>query len=133
MANSISDAGRLFVVAPHGVGELLVARLSGHPGLNPVGSTPSMATALEEIPMAAPRLAILSMELPDGDGISLCAELRRRVPHVRSIIHAASADPDLRREAAAAGAWSTVLKRLDLHQLVTTLISVSTAPEPRHV
>ena len=59
-----------------GVRELLEAQ----PDIHVVGEAGTAASALARIPALQPDVAILDVRLPDGDGVTVCREIRSRLP-----------------------------------------------------
>jgi DNA-binding NarL/FixJ family response regulator len=72
----------------------LAALIASDAGLSVVGTARSCAAA-RELPLeVVPDVAVLDLQLPDGDGIALGAELKQRWPGLRVLIltmHAAEA------------------------------------------
>lgn len=68
----------------------LTALVQSDPGLELVGAARSVAEA--RAVSAEPAVALLDLNLPDGDGISLGAELKRRWPALRVVVFTMHAD-----------------------------------------
>jgi DNA-binding NarL/FixJ family response regulator len=68
----------------------LTALVESDPGLSLVGSARSVADAATLA--AEPDIALLDLHLPDGDGITLGAMLKRRWPGVRVVVFTMHAD-----------------------------------------
>jgi len=47
-----------------------------------VGEASTVAEALERIPVAQPRVALLDVRLPDGSGVEVCREIRSINPEI---------------------------------------------------
>ena len=54
--------------------------LETDPGITVVGEAKNAAEALARVPALRPDVAVLDVRLPDGDGVSVCRELRSRMP-----------------------------------------------------
>jgi two-component system response regulator DevR len=57
--------------------------LESEPDIEVVGEAGTAASALARIPALRPDVAVLDVKLPDGDGVSVCREIRSRMPEVR--------------------------------------------------
>ena len=86
MVSAMSDVGPgdktigVFLLDDHeivrlGVRELLEAQ----PDIHVVGEAGTAASALARIPALQPDVAILDVRLPDGDGVTVCREIRSRL------------------------------------------------------
>jgi putative two-component system response regulator len=108
------SAAILVVGADPGLGAVL-EQVLGQAGIGPVESvTPDRV--LEAIAASMPRLVVLDLELPDGDGVDLLATLAPWVaadPPLPVIAVAPAAAADSRRRARAAGARDFLAKPLD--------------------
>ena len=72
----------------------LAALIASDPGLSVVGTARSCAAARDLPADVVPDVGVLDLQLPDGDGIALGAELKQRWPGLRVLIltmHAAEA------------------------------------------
>jgi putative two-component system response regulator len=104
----------LVVAADPGLGAVL-EQVLGQAGIGVV-ETAQPAGALAAIAAARPRLVVLDLELPDGDGVDLLATLAPWVeadPPLPVIAVAAAGAADARRRARAAGARDFLAKPLD--------------------
>lgn len=91
-----------------GVAELL----GDEPDLEVVGEAATVAEALRQAPPAAPHVAVLDVRLPDGDGVTVCRELRSRMPQLRCLLLTSLAEEDALLAAVLAGAAGYRLKQV---------------------
>jgi DNA-binding NarL/FixJ family response regulator len=108
--------------------------LSAEPDLEVVGEASTAAQALARIPALRPDVAILDVRLPDGDGVSVCREIRSRLPEVACLMLTSFADDDALFDAVMAGAAGYVLKQIhgtDLVGAVRTVASGQSLLDPR--
>jgi DNA-binding NarL/FixJ family response regulator len=82
----------------------LVGLVELEPGLACVATATSGAAALEAIRDARPRVVVVDYELPDTDGLTLCAELKSLPDPPGVVVYSAFASPSLLPAAAIAGA-----------------------------
>lgn len=54
----------------------------------------TVAEALRLAPLTDPDVAVLDVRLPDGDGVTVCRELRSRLPHLRCVLLTSPAEED---------------------------------------
>ena len=112
----------------------VAALLSAEPDLEVVGEASTAAQALARIPALRPDVAILDVRLPDGDGVSVCREIRSRLPEVACLMLTSFADDDALFDAVMAGAAGYVLKQIhgtDLVGAVRTIASGQSLLDPR--
>jgi DNA-binding NarL/FixJ family response regulator len=112
----------------------VAALLSAEPDLEVVGEASTAAQALARIPALRPDVAILDVRLPDGDGVSVCREIRSRLPEVACLMLTSFADDDALFDAVMAGAAGYVLKQIhgtDLVGAVRTVASGQSLLDPR--
>src|SRR6201997_4631054 len=69
-------------VVRRGVRDLLEAE----PDIKVVGEAGTAASALARIPALRPDVAVLDVRLPDGDGVSVCREIRTRMPEIACLM-----------------------------------------------
>jgi two-component system, NarL family, response regulator DevR len=86
--------------------------LNAEEDITVVGEAGSASTALSLIPVLLPDVAILDVRLADGDGVSVCREVRSKVPDVGCLMLTAFDDDEALFEAIMAGAAGYVLKRI---------------------
>ncbi len=77
-----------------------------------VGEAGTASAALAQIPALFPDAAVLDVRLPDGDGISVCREVRSRVPQVACLIFTSFSDDQALLDSILAGAAGYVLKQV---------------------
>ena len=126
---------RVFLLDDHEVVRRGVADLlGGEPDLEIVGEASTAAEALARVPAARPDVAVLDVRLPDGDGVSVCRELRSRLPDLRCLMLTSFADDEALFDAIMAGAAGYVLKQIrgtDLVGAVRTVASGQSLLDPR--
>src|SRR5690606_14687685 len=86
---------RVFLVDDHevvrrGVAELLASQ----PDMELVGEAATYREALGRVAATLPDVAVLDVQLPDGNGAELCREIRQRHPRVRCLMFTAFDDDD---------------------------------------
>jgi two-component system, NarL family, response regulator DevR len=73
----------VFLLDDHEVVRLGVRDLlEAEPDIRVVGEAGTAASALAGIEALRPDVAVLDVQLPDGDGVSVCREIRSRMPEV---------------------------------------------------
>ncbi|MCZ2859086.1 response regulator [Blastococcus sp. VKM Ac-2987] len=117
---------RVFLVDDHEVVRRGVAEvLEDAADLVVVGEAGTVAEALARVPAVRPDVAVLDMRLPDGDGASLCRELRARVRGLRCLVLTSYADRSARDDAVRAGAAGFLLKQVRGPALVSAVRTVA--------
>ena len=107
--------------------------LSAEPDIDVVGEAGTAAAALARIPALRPDVAVLDVRLPDGDGVSVCREIRSGLPRTGCLMLTAYADDEALFGAILAGAAGYVSKRTcgaDLVQAVRTVASGQSMLDP---
>jgi two-component system, NarL family, response regulator DevR len=66
-------------IVRRGVKDLLEAESD----ITVVGEAGTAASALARIPALRPDVAVLDVRLPDGDGVSVCRDIRSKMPEGR--------------------------------------------------
>ncbi|WP_189274770.1 response regulator [Kitasatospora griseola] len=108
-------------VVRRGVRDLLEAE----PDIEVVGEAGSCARALARIPALRPTVALLDVRLPDGDGVTVCRELRDRLPELTCLMLTSFDDDDALLDAIMAGAAGYVLKQVKGADLVSAVRTVA--------
>jgi two-component system nitrate/nitrite response regulator NarL len=72
-----------------------------------------------------PDVCLLDVYFPDGDGIQAAREVRRRAPRTRVLMLSASSNPDIVRDAFAAGAVGFVQKDEDIDAILAAVAMAS--------
>jgi DNA-binding NarL/FixJ family response regulator len=80
------------------------------PDLTVAGETGLVATAVREIPELQPSVALLDVQLPDGNGIEVCRQVRSDHPEVACLMLSGFDDAAGRLSAVTAGAAGYLLK-----------------------
>ncbi|MFE3765319.1 response regulator [Streptomyces sp. NPDC059104] len=100
--------------------------LDAEPDIAVVGEAGTAAQALARGPALRPDVAVLDVRLPDGDGISVCRELRSRMPGLACLMLTSFDDEDALLDAIMAGAAGYVLKQIKGSDLVAAVRTVAT-------
>jgi len=77
-----------------------------------VGEASTAAEALARVPALRPDVAVLDVRLPDGDGVSVCRDLRSQLPELACLMLTSFADDEALFDAIMAGAAGYVLKQI---------------------
>ena len=91
------------------------------PGFEVIGEAATCASALEQLDVLRPDVAVLDVRLPDGNGIELCRDIRSRHPRTQCLMLTSFADDDALRCAALAGASGYVLKQVRGNDLLESV------------
>jgi two-component system, NarL family, response regulator DevR len=86
--------------------------LAAEPDIAVIGEAGTASAALAQIPALCPDVAVLDVRLPDGDGISVCREVRSRVPQVACLMFTGFSDDEALLDSILAGAAGYVLKQV---------------------
>lgn len=117
---------RVFLVDDHevvrrGVQDLLDAE----PDIDVVGDAGTADHAMARGPALRPDVAVLDVRLPDGDGVSVCRELRSRMPGLGCLMLTSFDDDEALLDAIMAGAAGYVLKEIKGADLVTAVRTIA--------
>ncbi|MDX6328488.1 MAG: two-component system, NarL family, response regulator DevR [Streptomycetaceae bacterium] len=117
---------RVFLLDDHEVVRRGVHDLLGaEPDIEVVGEAGSADQALARGPALRPDVAVLDVRLPDGDGITVCRELRSRMPALACLMLTSFDDDDALLDAIMAGAAGYVLKQIKGSDLVAAVRTVA--------
>lgn len=126
---------RVFLVDDHEVVRRGVADLlESEPGVSVVGEAGTAREALARVPAAEPDVVVLDVRLPDGDGVTVCRDLRSRMPDLACLMLTSFADDEALYDAILAGAAGYVLKQVrgtDLVKAVLTVAAGGSMLDPR--
>lgn len=99
--------------------------LDAEPDIEVVGDAGTADHALARGPALRPDVAVLDVRLPDGDGVSVCRELRSRMPGLACLMLTSFDDDDALLDAIMAGAAGYVLKEIKGSDLVAAVRTVA--------
>lgn len=102
----------------------LMSILRREPGLVPLGAAGTAADALREARQLEPHVALIDYQLPDGDGLTLCRDLKRLPTPPRVVVYSAFARPALAVAAKLAGADGMLDKGVEVDDLFDTVRAV---------
>jgi len=88
----------------------LIDLLRTDPELDVVGEAGSVADAIATIPTARPDVAVLDVQLPDGNGIELCRDLLSSMADLRCLMLTSFTSDEAMLDAILAGASGYVVK-----------------------
>jgi two-component system, NarL family, response regulator DevR len=103
----------VFLLDDHEVVRVGVRELLESDGdITVVGEASTAAEALARVPAVRPDVAVLDVRLPDGDGVSVCRDLRAQMPELACLMLTSFADDEALFDAVLAGASGYVLKQV---------------------
>jgi DNA-binding NarL/FixJ family response regulator len=133
--NSGDGLIRVFLLDDHEIVRLGVRDLlEAQPDMQVVGEAGTAAAALVRIPALKPDVAVLDVRLPDGDGVTVCREIRSRMPETACLMLTSFGDDEALFNAVMAGAAGYVLKQIrgtDLVGAVRTVASGRSMLDPK--
>ena len=126
---------RVFLLDDHeivrrGVRDLL----DTEPGITVIGEAGTATAALARIPALKPDVAVLDIRLPDGDGVTVCRDLRSKMPQLACLMLTSYSDDEALVGAIMAGAAGYVLKQIrgtDLVGAIRTIASGQSLLDPQ--
>ncbi|WP_062643510.1 response regulator [Streptomyces maremycinicus] len=117
---------RVFLLDDHEVVRRgLTDLLDAEPDISVIGDAGTVDHALARGPALRPDVAVLDVRLPDGDGISVCRELRSRMPELACLMLTSFDDEEALLDAIMAGASGYVLKQIKGSDLVSAVRTVA--------
>jgi DNA-binding NarL/FixJ family response regulator len=125
---------KVFLLDDHEIVRLGVRDLlEAESDITVVGEASTASSALARIPALRPDVAVLDVRLPDGDGVSVCRDIRSRMPEVACLMLTSFGDDEALFDAIMAGAAGYVLKQIrgtDLVGAVRTVASGRSLLDP---
>ncbi|MFF8931967.1 response regulator [Streptomyces longwoodensis] len=117
---------RVFLLDDHevvrrGVHDLL----DDEPDITVVGEAATVEQALVRVPALRPDVAVLDVRLPDGDGVTVCREVRSRMPDLACLMLTSFDDEEALLDSIMAGAAGYVLKQIQGSDLVSAVRTVA--------
>jgi DNA-binding NarL/FixJ family response regulator len=124
--DKLSSMIRVFLLDDHeivrrGLRELLEAESD----IEIAGEASTAEEALSRIPPTKPDVAVLDVQLPDGNGVEVCREIRSHHPEVFCLMLTSFSDDEALFSSIMAGAAGYVLKQVKGHDLVDAIRRVS--------
>ncbi len=99
--------------------------LEAEPDITVIGEAGTAESALARIPALMPDVAVLDVRLPDGDGVTVCREIRSRYPEIACLMLTSFGDDEALFDAIMAGAAGYVLKQIRGTDLVGAVRTVA--------
>ncbi|WP_435210440.1 response regulator [Streptomyces sp. bgisy034] len=129
MADSAPAGGdpiRVFLMDDHEVVRRGVRDvLNDEPDITVVGEAGTAEQALVRVPALRPQVAVLDVRLPDGDGVTVCRELRSSLPELACLMLTSFDDEEALLDSIMAGASGYVLKQIQGSDLVSAVRTVA--------
>jgi two-component system, NarL family, response regulator DevR len=99
--------------------------LDAEPDMQVISEAGTAREALALIPALRPDVAVLDVRLPDGDGVTVCREIRSKMPQVACLMLTSFADDEALFDAIMAGAAGYILKQVRGSDLVSAIRTVA--------
>jgi len=125
--SSSEHAGiRVFLVDDHEIVRRgLKGLLEAEPDIDVVGEASTAESTMNRVLVAKPEVALLDVRLPDGDGVTLCRDIRSALPDTVCLMLTAYGDDEALLGAIMAGAAGYVMKQVSGTELVGAVRSVA--------
>jgi two-component system response regulator DevR len=114
--------------------QALKERFAREPDIDVVGEAEAAQSALAMVQSVQPDVAVLDVQLPDGDGVTICREIRSAVPDTACLMLTGYSGNEALVGAIMAGAAGYVSKQNIAEMLVTAVRAVAagrSALDPR--
>jgi two-component system response regulator DevR len=125
---------RVFLLDDHEVVRRgLIALLESAPDIAVVGESGSAQEAVRIIPTLRPDVAVLDARLPDGDGVTVCREVRSIDPQIKALMLTSYQDDEALFDSIMAGASGYLLKQVrgtDVVEAVRTVAAGRSLLDP---
>lgn len=102
----------------------LIDLIDTDPELTVVGEAGTVSNALARIPALRPDVAVLDVQLPDGNGIELCRELMSTMPELRCLMLTSFTEDQAMLDAILAGAKGYIVKDIKGMDLTSAIKDV---------
>ena len=113
---------RVFLLDDHElVREGIRSLLESDEEIEVVGEAATAAEALTRAPLAKPDVALLDVRLEEGDGITVCRDLRAAMPDLACLMLTSFADDEAMYASVMAGASGYVLKQFRSRDLIAVV------------
>jgi DNA-binding NarL/FixJ family response regulator len=99
--------------------------LEAEPDMKVIGEAGTAVSAVHRMPALRPDVAVLDVRLPDGDGVSVCREIRSALPGTACLMLTSHGDDQALLGAIMAGAAGYVLKQTCGSELVSAVRTVA--------
>ncbi len=99
--------------------------LTDEPDIDVIGEAGTAASALDQIPVLRPDVAVLDVRLPDGDGVQVCREIRSTHPEIACLMLTSYGDDQALLGSIMAGAAGYVSKQTCSSDLVRAVRTVA--------
>ncbi|HVY08583.1 MAG TPA: response regulator transcription factor [Mycobacteriales bacterium] len=135
MSDMTDEAIQVFLLDDHEVVRRGVKELLESEGdITVIGEASTATEALARVPALRPQVAILDVRLPDGDGVTVCRDLKSEMPDLACLMLTSFADDEALFEAIMAGAAGYLLKEVrasDILSAVRTVAAGGSLLDPR--
>jgi two-component system response regulator DevR len=129
------DKIRVFLVDDHAlIRQALRDKFAREPDIEVVGEAATAQSVVELVESAQPDVAVLDVQLPDGDGVTICREIRSAVPQTACLMLTGHSGTEALAGAIMAGAAGYVSKENIADTLVAAVRDVAagrSALDPR--
>ncbi len=117
---------RVFLLDDHEVVRRGVADLLESAGdIEVVGEAATAAQAMARVPALMPQVAVLDVQLPDGNGVVVCRDLLSALPELKCLMLTSFEDDEALLDAIIAGASGYVLKQIRGTDLIGAVRTVA--------